>query len=77
MREQLDAPHGTFVHERPCYKAAVAEKKRTAADPQPIEVEQENKPPPSSFKIDVSQQNNRRSGSPMLAQCSHAFSLFD
>jgi hypothetical protein len=77
MRKQLDAQHGTFVHVRPCYKAAVAEKKRTTADPQPIEVEQENNPPPSSFKIDVSQQINCRSGSPMLAQFTHAFSLFD
>ncbi len=42
MREQLGAQQGAFVHERPCYKAAVAAKKQLAADTQPMEVEQGN-----------------------------------
>ena len=36
LREQLAAQHGAFVHERPCYREAVAAKQRQAADPQPI-----------------------------------------
>jgi hypothetical protein len=42
MREQLGANHGTAVHVRPCYKAAVAAKKQQTADSRPMEVEQEN-----------------------------------
>jgi len=42
MREQLGAQQGAAVHVRPCYKAAVAARKRQTADTQPMEVEQEN-----------------------------------
>jgi len=55
MREQLATQHGAFVHVRPCYKAAVEAKKRQAADPRPMEVEQENRPPQPTFHIDVRQ----------------------
>jgi hypothetical protein len=53
MREQLGAEHGAFVHKRPCYEKALAAKKQQAADTQPMEVEQENNPPPPTFRIDV------------------------
>ena len=56
MREQLHTHHGAFVHERPCYKEAVARRTRQAADTQP-EVEQENEQPNinQTFQLDVRQ----------------------
>ncbi len=58
MREQLGAHHGTFVHVRPCYKAAVARRRRQTTDTQPMEVEQENISPPQNFQLDVRQHTN-------------------
>ncbi len=75
MREQLCAHHGSFVHVRPCYKAAVAAKKRQAADTQPMEVEQENIAPPPTFQVDVSQHTNKSSGSRTHTAHSHTLSL--
>jgi hypothetical protein len=75
MREQLGAQHGAFVHERPCYKAAVEAKKRQAADPQPMEVEQENRPPQPTFQIDVSQHTHSSSGSRIHTAHSHTLFL--
>jgi hypothetical protein len=62
MREKLGDHHGAFVHERPCYKEAVAARKQQAAAPQPMEVEQENNPPQPTFQIDVRQQTNMQQG---------------
>ena len=75
MRVQLAAQHGAFVHVRPCYKAAVEAKKRQAADPQPMEVEQENRPPAPTFQIDVSQHTHSSSGSRTCTTHSHALAL--
>ena len=75
LREQLGAPHGAFVHKRPCYQAALAVKNQQAADQQPMEVEQENNPPPPSFQIDVSHHDACRCGSRTLSGCSHALSV--
>jgi hypothetical protein len=54
LREQLGAEHGATVHERPCYKEAVAAKKQQVADTQPSEVKQEIQPSQPTFHIDVS-----------------------
>jgi len=62
MREQLGAPHGAFVHVRPCYLEAVAAKKQQTADTQPMEVEQENELPNKTFQLDVSQHTKQRQG---------------
>ena len=51
---------------RPCYKAAVAAKKKQAADTQPMEVEQENDPPQPTFHIDVRQHTNMQQGVPTI-----------
>lgn len=78
MREQLGAQHGTFVHKRPCYEKALAAKKQQAADTQPMEVEQENNPPPPSFHNDVRQHAhmNERRLMHMKHTHSHSLSLF-
>jgi len=75
MREQLGAQHGAAVHKRPCYEKALAAKKQRAADPQPMEVEQENKPPQPTFHIDVSQHIDNSNASHTWAAHSHMRSL--
>ena len=54
LRQQLGAHHGAAVHKRPCYQNALAAKKQQADATPPMQVEQENRPPPLPFQIDVS-----------------------
>ena len=76
LRGQLGASHGAFVHKRPCYQTALAEKKQQAADQQPMEVEQENSPPLPSFQINVRQHYTDSSGSRTRSARSPALSSF-
>jgi len=51
MSEQLGAPHGAFVHVRPCYLEAVTAKKQQTAGTQPMEVEPETISPSQFYPL--------------------------
>ncbi len=69
LREQLGAAHGSYVHVRPCYLDAVAQRKqanRSSHTSDSVETEPENIPPPAStFQIDVSHCNSTFRTRPM------------
>jgi len=59
LREKLQAQQGAFVHERPCYKEAVAARKKAQETSSPMEEDKENLASASKFEIDVSLLNTQ------------------
>lgn len=60
MRQQLGAQHGASVHDRPCYRQAVAAKKPQSANTQPMEVTQEIAIRQPTFQLNVSDTRHSR-----------------